>query len=282
VVDSPRCLRNSGSAMVSRVSGRRQSFVLLAIVLALAIVAPLPAFAAGTRTSVGAFPAEAKGTYTLDLSARGDFVAQTTFVQCVGASMQMMLNMIRAKDDRTTRTQRSLQVLARTLSGSRPDGSQRKGASVRGWTSGLNSLSAGPYRTVGEPTLQGAIKLAASAMRRTGRPVGLLVWRGRHAWVMAGFRATADPAVTDDFKVLHVIVMDPLYPYGSKVWGPSPRPREALSVSMLGRQFVPRSSRNFQPGGGQVSTSAWAQSLNGQYVIVMPYTPVTVPLRHRA
>ena len=218
----------------------------------------------------------------MDLSTRGDYVAQTTFVQCVGASMQMMLNMIRTKDDRTTSTQRSLQVLARSLSGERPDGAQRKGASVRGWTSGLNTLSAGPYRTVGEPTLQAAVKRAARAMRDTGRPVGLLVWRGRHAWVMAGFRATADPKVTDDFKVLEVIVMDPLYPYGSKVWGPSPQPREAISVTQLGRQFVPRSTRNLAAGGGSSATSSWSASLSGTYVIVMPYTPTTVGLRHRA
>jgi len=267
--------------MATRAPGRRRPLAIIAAVLALAIVAPLPALAAGRASTDPATSSDARKAYTLDLSARGDFVAQTTFVQCVGASMQMMLNMIRARDDRTTRTQRSLQSLARTLSGSRPDGSQRKGASVRGWTSGLNTLSAGPYRTVGEPTLQTALKLAAKAMRATGRPVGLLVWRGRHAWVMAGFTATADPRLTDDFKVTRVIVMDPLYPHGSTVWGPSPRPREALAVSVLGRQFVPRSTRNFQAGGGQSTTNAWSQSLSGQYVIVMPYTPVTVPLRHR-
>ena len=35
--------------------------------------------------------------------------------------------------------------------------------------------------------------MAARAMESTGRPVGLLVWRGRHAWVMSGFKATKDP-----------------------------------------------------------------------------------------
>ena len=119
-------------------------------------------------------------------------------------------------------------------------------------------------------------------MRETGRPVGPArlarpprVGHGR-------VPATADPRLTDDFKVLQVIVMDPLYPYGSTVWGRSPRPREAISVSRLGRQFVPRSTRNFQAGGGTSAASSWSQSLSGKYVIVMPYTPTTVPLRHRA
>jgi hypothetical protein len=269
--------------MVTRATGRRRLLIIILAAVALATVAPMSALAGGGSPGTSdAGSSDAPRIFTLDLSRRGDFVAQTDFVQCVGASMQMMLNMIRTKDDRTFRTQRSLQVLARTLSGSRSDGSQRKGASVRGWTSGLNTLSAGPYRTVGESTIQAALKTAASAMRETGRPVGLLVWRGRHAWVMAGFKATADPALTDDFKVLQVIVMDPLYPYGSSVWGASPKPREAISVSTVGRQFVPRSTRNFAAGGGISTSSTWSQSLSGKYVIVMPYTPTTVPARHRA
>ena len=35
-----------------------------------------------------------KKPFTLDLGKRSDYVAQTNLVQCVGASMQMMLNMI--------------------------------------------------------------------------------------------------------------------------------------------------------------------------------------------
>jgi hypothetical protein len=254
----------------------RRITLAVASVLALALLAPLTTLgvAAPSATGSDSFVDPAKSAFTMDLSRRGDFVAQSNFVQCVGASMQMMLNMIEPSDDRSAATQRKLQVLARTLSGQRPDGSQRKGASVRGWTSGLNSLSAGPYRTVGSTDLQAALHLAARAMRDTGRPVGLLVWRGRHAWVMAGFTATADPATTDDYKVTRVIVMDPLYPYGSKVWGPSPRPREAISVTTLGRQFVPRNFRTGgQAGGGTEVANALSQSLNGKYVIVMPYTP---------
>lgn len=228
--------------------------------------------AAGAASSTS--PAAARAAFTLDLSSRGDFVAQTDFVQCVGASMQMMLNMIEPKVDRTVATQRRLQILARSLSGQRPDGNQRKGASVRGWTSGLNTLGAGPYRTVGEADLQDALKVAARAMRDTGRPVGLLVWRGRHAWVMAGFKATADPSKADDFQVLEVTVMDPLYPYGSKIWGASPKPRESLTVKEVGRQFVPRTARSPLTGStGSSPTSAWSQQMSGKYVIVMPYTP---------
>jgi hypothetical protein len=261
--------------MARRAVRIRRTSLAVASVLALTLIAPLTTLGAGApATTPGDHASQARAAYTMDLSRQGDFVAQTNFVQCVGASMQMMLNMIEPSNDRSTATQRKLQVLARDLSGQRPDGSQRKGASVRGWTSGLNSLSAGPYRTVGSADLQAALRLAARAMRDTGRPVGLLVWRGRHAWVMAGFTASADPATTDDFTVSRVVVMDPLYPYGSKVWGPSPKPREVISAATLGRQFVPRNFRTGgQAGGGSETANAWSRSLNGKYVIVMPYTP---------
>src|SRR6187551_1355172 len=214
---------------MSRRPPRHAARFLLATLFALQVVA------------LGAVPASAadKG-YSVDLAARGDYVAQTNFVQCVGASMQMMLNIINPTNNRTARTQLRLQNIARDLSGTRSDGQKRKGASVRGWSAGLNQLGAGPYRLVGTDTLDQALRLAAASIRQTNRPVGLLVWRGRHAWVMSGFHATADPRATTDYTVTAAIVMDPLYPYGSKVWGRSPKPREALTPKELGKQFVPR------------------------------------------
>jgi hypothetical protein len=119
--------------------------------------------------------------HRLVLSTATDFVAQTNFVQCVGASMQMMMNVMAPRDDRTGSTQLELQKLARFWSGSRPDGSERQGASVRGWAAGLNTLGVGPYKLVGEDTLDAALRTAATAISETGKPVGLLVWRGRHA-----------------------------------------------------------------------------------------------------
>ena len=213
-------------------------------------------------------PAAAR-PFRVDLADRNDFVGQTNFVQCVGASMQMMLNVMGA-NDRTVRTQARLQALARGLSGPTREGFQRKGASVRGWTAGLNELGAGPYRMVGADSLEEALQRAARAIRLTGRPVGLLVWAGRHAWVMSGFEATVDPAVSSRFRVTKAVVLDPLYPHGSSRWGASPSPRQAISPATLGRQFVPRRSGTWAgalPGGAGGSLSAFA----GKWVIVMPY-----------
>ncbi len=212
-------------------------------------------------------PAAAAQGHTINVAERADFVAQTNFVQCVGASMQMMLNMIEPGRDGSAATQRTLQDLARTWSGTRPDGRERQGASVRGWAAGLNVLGAGPYRLVGEATLQAALQTAAQAIAGTGKPVGLLVWRGRHAWVMSGFTATADPRSTTDFTVTRAIVYDPLYPHGSSIWGSSPRPGAALTPEQVGRQFVPRRMSSW-PGGG---TGMLQSALGGKYVLVLPY-----------
>jgi hypothetical protein len=218
-------------------------------------------------------PAAAK-PFRIDLADRNDFVAQTNFVQCVGASMQMMLNIMGA-NDRTTRTQARLQSIARDLSGPTRAGFKRSGASVRGWTDGLNLLDAGPYRLVGADTLQDALRLAARSIRETGKPVGLLVWAGRHAWVMSGFEATADPRRTDKFRVTKAIVLDPLYPYGSAKWGVSPKPREAISAATLGKQFVPRRKGTWA-GAVTGANGGSLSALAGKYVIVMSFTPILV------
>lgn len=238
-------LESMGSVRTQRPVG-----VLVAGLLALALL-PMAAPDAEAATP---------RAFRLDLGARNDYVAQTNLVQCVGASMQMMINMMRDGADRSARTQLRLQRLARSWSGTRRDGSQRQGASVRGWAAGLTIVGAGPYKVVGADTIQAALLMAARAMRTTGRPVGLLVWRGRHAWVMSGFRATRDPLLGPT-RITGAIVEDPLYPYGgSSVWGRAPAPGSMLSVARLGRQFVPRRR-----------SSTFDRSLSGKYVIVMPY-----------
>jgi len=203
-------------------------------------------------------------SYRLDLGTRSDYVGQTNLVQCVGASMQMMLNMIEPGVDRSAKTQLRLQKLARKWSPPRLDGGIRKGASVIGWATGLSLQGAGPYRVVGVDSLDEAMLVAARAMRRTGRPVGLLVWRGRHAWVMSGFHATGDPLLAGS-RVTEALIEDPLHPYGgSSTWGRSPSPGEALTVKEVGRQFVRRRS----------GFSIWSTpDLGGKYVLVLPYEP---------
>jgi hypothetical protein len=242
-------------------------FLIAALIGTPAAIAPATPSAVPVAAAVAAVP------FRIDLAGRSDFVAQTNFVQCVGASMQMMLNVMGADDDRTAQTQVRLQTLARNLSGPARVGFERKGASVRGWSAGLNELGAGPYRLVGTATIEEALRLAARSIRVTGKPVGLLVWAGRHAWVMSGFEATSDPRRSDDYTVTRAIVMDPLYPYDSSKWGRSPKPGAALTPDALGRQFVPRRGGSWAGAAVDASGVSALSGFAGKYVIVMPFEP---------
>jgi hypothetical protein len=215
--------------------------------------------------SVIAAPAHAAdpGQVRRELYRQGDFVSQTNTVQCVGASMQMMLNMIRAQNDRTARTQLALQKLARANSPKRilPGGVEftrpRRGASSFGWAAGLNKLGAGPYRVTSAPTMGGALNMAARAIRDTGRPVGLLVWHGSHAWVMSGFKATRR-SDGDIRRVISVTVLDPWYPRYTPAHGASPRPGTRLTPRQLAADYLRWNRRRTSP-------------FDGQYVLVLPY-----------
>jgi hypothetical protein len=227
----------------------------------------------------GVAPVTAADGYREDVARRADFVAQTNFVQCVGASLQMMINMIEPGRDRSAREQLRLQKLARRLSPPRRDGSIRQGASVRGWVKVLQREVDQAYRLAGADSLNQAVKLAARAIDRTGAPVGLLVWRGRHAWVMSGFTSTKP--MDQGGKVTSVTIYDPLYPFGSSIWGPSPRPGVPISVKALGRQFVPRRTDNSRNNRFTTTLRQTYPTLSGKYVLVLPYVP-HAPVRRPA
>ncbi len=228
---------------------------LLSLALAVAVLG---------GTSATAAAANGAGIYAVDLYRPGDFVRQTNLVQCVGSSIQMMINMLAATNDRTAETQLRLQAVARTYSDLLSPRPGRKGASVWGWAAALNELHLGPYEVAGFATIDDALGAAAQAISHTGRPVGLLVWRGRHAWVMSGFRAKAHPRIAQAFQVTEVAVLDPLYPSTSPTWGSSPAPGSRLTVAQLGRHFVARRWK-----GG----TALTRSLGGPFVVVLPVDP---------
>lgn len=250
-----------------------------AFAAALALV-PVPSAVAheavrgGAGAASGAPAGDAPRPFRLNLAARNDFVRQTTFVQCVGASIQMMLNIVEPGADRTRRTQRELQVQARTWSGPRPDGRVREGAGVAGWAATLTLRRAGAYRVVGADSLQEAMQVAARAIREHRKPVGLLVWQGRHAWVMSGFESTRDP-VHGSFRVTRAYILDPLYPFGSDRWGRSPRPGTSIPVAQVGEQFVRRRSLS---SGSPWNRLPGAARLAGKYVLVVPSGPVRAGL----
>jgi hypothetical protein len=207
-----------------------------------ATLEPPPAASATPIPPSEAAPADPE-PFAMNLYRKGDYVAQYTFEWCVGASLQMALNMATDDTRRSRADQQRLWEMARDTSFS-PFG----GANPRGWTATLNELGIGPYELVSLPTYEQALTEAAEAIRATKRPVGLVMWRGRHAWVMSGFESTADPRTFDEFDVTGIRVLDPLYPHGSSVWGASPRPNSLVSPETLAKQFVLRDSRRVNLG----------------------------------
>jgi hypothetical protein len=181
--------------------------------------------------------------FAINLASSADFVPQYTFDWCVGASIMMARSIITDSRNESRSSQRRLWELARDLTVGSPYG----GANPAGWAAALNQLDLGRYRLVSLPTFDAAVDRAARALAETKRPVGLVMWAGRHAWVMTGFKATADPRKHDDARVTRVRVIDPLYPHGSR-WGPSPAPNRLITLKTLGKQFVKRDRPEYDFG----------------------------------
>jgi hypothetical protein len=199
---------------------------------------PAPAAAAPAPLPIPPLPQAkaARGPFTMNLYEPGDFASQVLKHYCVPGAMQTMMNVMDRGAKRASRAiQDRLYRLARRLSTDRLRG---EGAEPEGWARGLEELGYGRFDVLVEKTREAAIREAALAMRTTGRPVGLLVWRGAHSWVMVGFRSTADPAVTSDFTVTHVRIVDVWYPRVSSIWGASVKPSTLIPVAKLKEDYL--------------------------------------------
>ena len=201
-------------------------------------------------------PTPTPKAFALNLYQEGDFVPQYTFEWCVAASIQIMHNLI---DDSGAGTwadrvhQGELWEMARARSSN-----SFNGANPLGWAKVLNEAGMGPYAVVSIADYEEALQTAASAIADTGRPVGLVMWRGRHVWVMSGFKSLGDPDRFPKFTVTGIRVQDPLYPYGDDRWGPSPAPNALLTPKQLATQFVVREPRR------------WSSNLPTGYMLVLP------------
>ncbi|MET1232432.1 MAG: hypothetical protein ABWY52_06245 [Candidatus Limnocylindrales bacterium] len=198
-------------------------------------------------------PAVVEGPFEMDLYRRNDFVTEATKWYCVPAAMLTMINIMSRGAEHSRATQKGLYQLARRLSTKTLVG---KGAEPIGWARGLEQLGFGAFEVGVHRTRRQAIQAAARAIRLTGRPAGLLVWRGAHSWVMSGFQATADPAVTDEFTVTHVNIEDVWYPYVSSIWGKSRPPDALVPVASLKEDYLKwrRPTRRYRDMDGRFVT----------------------------
>ena len=223
---------------------------------------PLPGTRTGPATSSSApsspilDPPPGSGPFAMDLYRKGQFVTELIKVMCVPAATQTMINIMTGATDRSAATQDHLYSLARKLS---PKTLKGPGAEPEGWAAALAKLGYGSYVVSIKPTFTAAVQAAAKAVRMTARPAGLLVWYGAHAWVMSGFRATADPAWTNRFTVTDLYIEDVWYPKMSTIWGRSRPPDALVPIQRLTHDFLP-----WRMPGGPYPDKLW------KFVLVLP------------
>jgi len=144
-----------------------------------------------------------------DLFRSTAFSTQKRWYWCVPASIQMMLNLIHGRSDHSWGNQNTYYAYGRPR---RARKFPSLGLDPQSWMLTLNRYGGGDYRVVTSSDLTTLMRYAAKRNRLTGKPVGLLVARGGHAWVMTGFQATADPALTSNYKLTAIKTMGPLWP----------------------------------------------------------------------
>ena len=204
--------------------------------------------------AASALPTPRPGPFAMDLYEGGDFVGEFRDIWCLPAAMQTAMNIMDVGADTSRATQSRLFNLTRSLAPA-PDGA----AEPEAWAMGLSQLGYGAYEVRALPSIKSAIHLAAKHIRVTNRPAGLMVWRGAHTWVMSGFTATADPALTDAFTVTAVRIQDVWYPRLSKLWGYSRKPDALVPVDQLPEDFLPwRRPRGSYP------------AKNDKFVVIIP------------
>lgn len=192
-------------------------------------------------------------TGTLDFYRPNAFASQATTTWCVAASSQMMLNMTLGQSDNSSSSQATYIAYGQANDG----GSYAAGTNPAGWSAILNRYGGSSYSVKVFSTSTAALKTAATRMRQTNKPVGMLVWKGRHAWVMNGFTATADPAVTSDFTITAVYVSGPLYPRAMNSSGYDLPPDSQLAPALLSKYFLKY-------------TDSIVPTWNGYYVLIVP------------
>jgi hypothetical protein len=205
-------------------------------------------------------PAAAR-PFTINLYRKGVFVHQIDKETCVAAAAQNMLNVIRLVEDgrapdTTERTQRALyrRIVALTTYEDSHNGSTGPG----GWARLLTEKGY-PYEVRVYDTRNGAMRAAATALRKTRRPVGILAWAGVHSWVLTGYTASADPATSRTFTITTARVLDPWYPWVSTRWPRSEKPNAPRDAADL--------KANVKPW--KLASGPYA-GRDGKYLLVVP------------
>jgi hypothetical protein len=211
---------SSGPAWRARLIG------IAALFLAMSTLAPGAAAGASPR----------RGWETFDVYRPGVYSQQATWTWCTAASVQIIGNILFDGTDHSSAQQR--QFFDYMRASNRYQQPSHRGVDPQGFLAGLQHFVDPRYTLVASPTFDTAVRSAVTRLRLTGEPVALIVAAGRHAWVLTGFTATADPARTTNFQVVSVRVVGPLYGRQSINGYDSP-PDTSLSYTALRRFLLP-------------------------------------------
>jgi len=205
----------------------RLAFALALVVGAVAVPASSPPTASAlSRWSGG-----------IDLYRSGVFTTQKSWLWCTAADVQIVRNIVDRRADHSRAGQQRYFDYMRAHNRYRIP--VRDGVDPAGWTAGLRAFVDSRYRLVASMSFDSALRTAVTNLRKTNLPVGITVSHGNHAWVLTGFTATADPALTSRFTVTSVRVVGPLYGLQSRSYGYDMRPDTKLTPAQLRGFFTP-------------------------------------------
>ena len=181
--------------------------------------------------------AQSRWSGGIDLYRRGAFTTQKTWLWCTAADVQIIKNITDRETDHTKAAQRRYFDYMRKHD--RYAIPVSEGVDPAGWTAGLRHFVDRRYRLVASSSFDAALRSAVTNLRKTNLPVAITVANGRHAWVLTGFTASADPARTSRFTVTSVRVVGPLWGLQSRAYGYDMRPDRRLTPSQLKGFFTP-------------------------------------------
>ena len=199
---------------------------------------------------------------SIDLYRDGVFTTQKSWLWCTAAGVQIVNNIVDREEDQSASGQRRYFEWMRTKN--HYDLPLSAGVDPQGWTAGLRHFIDDRYRLVASRSFRSGLRSAVANLRRTGLPVALTVSKGNHGWILTGFAATADPLLTDDFEVISVRVVGPLFGLQSK-GGYDMRPDTKLSTAQLRDFFTPW---RYAP---------MAMKWDGRFVSIQPVAEVHEP-----
>lgn len=199
----------------------------------------------------------------VQLYRSGVFTTQKSWLWCTAADVQIMRNIDRGTTDHSATNQRKYFAYMRAHNRYAIPASD--GVDPAGWTAGLRHFVDDRYRLVQSTSFKSALRTSVTNLRKTGLPVAFTVSRGGHAWIIVGFTATADPAVTSKFTVTSVRVVGSLWGLQSRTYGYDMKPNTKLTPKQLKTFFTPWHYAKIR--------MAW----EGKWVSVQPRLNATAP-----